>query len=221
MGLADWDIGRSDVNTAVLIDPFNPLVDLGSLRIDFTPSTGADSSVNLIPSDASGNNHGFTRGKIRTVFRLDDAGDQNPTDEWFFGVTAMQSQDNMTGGGLCYAAGLLVGTTHSYILAKYNAGMVPGAGSFSVLNTGGTVESGEGFVRTMELEWNTNGAVAILTVRRGINPDFSDLTPEFTHFDVSPLFATVGEGLFAHDFEGTKAKIVTFESTRVFNITTA
>lgn len=219
MSFPDWTFYTSNPLIEVLNTGEGLVEGVGSLHVDFRPLNNVGSahgSVTDLP-----NPRGYIHGSVRTLVHIDELGDGTDTDRWFVGCLAMQSQLDVTGGGAGYAAGILLGAVHHYIVGIYRTGLVPGYASFTTLQTGPATITGTQFTRALELTWNATGYGVALTLKRGTALDFSDLTTEAVVLHVStPLLTTVSQGIFAHNFEGTGQKKCTFDRVQFRRITT-
>ena len=227
MSILDWDIYVDfPGNLLIFTDTAAPEIGTGSLAfghintVDFT-------HANLVPTDDSaGLSHGVApNGRLRTVCRVDIHEGGTPLIS-YFGVTALQSQDDLTAGGSCYA--LLLASGEGLVdpvlcLHKFTSGLPNGLPTPPLISIPFPVTLGVPFA--MELEWivdvpNLGGT--FLLARTGTQTDFSDLTAQMSFVDTSsPITTSVAEGVVA-SFKSNSVsdtKKVIFDNTTLFELT--
>jgi len=198
MSLSDWTQYTSGT-PIVTISTTSPVVALASLKLDI----GDADLVSLM-----NNNYtlGLTKGKIRSLFRIDAWGGGST---YRCGFSFMHSAANVTGSGqACYLAGLesTNSTSNTHVVLKICTNGLD--------NGGTTLFTGTNFSRThgttliaFEVEWAyepsaLGGVRIVLREGHGVLTDFSNLAlvGQYVHFPghaVSPRTTSAGEGLFA------------------------
>jgi hypothetical protein len=227
MAISDWDISVDSGNLSVFIENTTPILDFGSLAFEHT-GTSLYTHGNVIPNDDSlGLPHGIVpAGRLRTVCRVDEH-DGSTIQISYFGVSTLQSQDDMVAGGSCYA--LLVASEEGFAnptlrLHKFTAGLTNSlpAPPLVAIPYPGTLTIGVPF--TLELQWvvdvTTLGGTFLLG-STGVATDFSDLTGQLTIVDtMSPLTTSVAEGLvgsFKNNVGGDTKKVL-FDNTTLYEL---
>jgi hypothetical protein len=220
VAFTDWDVYQNGNPQGASIEEGTPISGLGSLRLE--GSLTDPNFINLLPSDSSGIPHGFTKGKLRTLFRIDVLSFDS-INEKDFGITCLQDQDNLSGGsGSAYG-----GVAHAesggltFRIVKYTGGLsaLPIELASSVVPDGYVVGTD---IVALEFEWvadlTTLGGTQLI-LRRGVGAatDFSNLSDIVEVFEVnSPYISSVGEGLCFVDDEGSESSIVVWDKTESF-----
>jgi len=217
-----WTFYVTDVGMSAALSASNPILGTSALRI-------ARNAVGTSNISAHGAlitwSHGWTRGRMRTAYRLDT---HTATTDHGMGLYCLASQADLTAGvGACYALALRTSTTGGTIdslrLVKYSAGLAAPTGGV-VLATYATGNIVLGTIVCIELEWRVDltalGGVA-LTGRYAtgfVLPAQPTLPTVLTYTDTSsPLTSSVGEGvwIFAN---GTGDHTSTFGETAGFHL---
>ncbi len=238
MGLPEWDI-YTDLGSAITwsLDLTTPIVESGSLLVEYDNNSTALGTLNALPTVASGYPEGFTAGKLRTIFKVKAFPAGLGTYPTYFGIVAMQGARNITGGDASgktfYALSVCLSEDLSSQELQLNKVSVPGFRGLQNLNAPQSEVLfvmpyphviTPGFIGTIELQWiadipNLNGVYFI--ARTGVMTDYSDLTDRFSTIDVySPLATTMGEGLWTYMQNSIAANTrqITFDNTTLFSL---
>lgn len=229
MAITDWaryiDIGNLQLYTE---RDSSTIIDTGSLAMEHT-GTALFTHANLVPNDVIVTplpKGIFPAGRLRTICRVDQHDGIEPQTS-YFGICAMQSQENLVLGGSSYALlvasdeGLANPTLHIH---KFTSGLTDGLPVPSLVSATfpGTITLGVPF--TLELDWvvdipNLNGT--LLIARTGTATDFSDLTGQLSFVDtLSPLTSSVAEGLcgsFKNNLVSSTKRVL-FDNTTLFEL---
>lgn len=230
MSINDWAVYVENGNLQVFTeqDSGEIIIGSGSLAMEYTNSM-LYSHANLVPNDivVSPLPKGISpAGRLRTICQVDTHDGSAPQTS-YFGLTAMQDQDDLSSSGSCYALliasdeGLANPTLH---LHKFTSGLTDGlpVASLASITFPGTITLGVPF--TLELDWvvdiaNLNGT--LLIGKTGTATDFSDLTGQISFVDtISPLMDSVSEGIVA-SFKNnlvSSTKRVLFDNTTLFEL---
>jgi hypothetical protein len=230
MAITDWSIYVENGNLQVFTeqDSGEIIAGSGSLAMEYTNSM-LYSHANLVPNDlgASPLPKGVApSGRLRTICQVDTHDGVAPQTS-YFGLAAMQDQDDLSTSGSCYSLlvasdeGLANPTLH---LHKFTSGLTDGLTVLSLVSIPfpGTITLGIPF--TLELDWvvdipNLNGV--LLIGRTGTAINFSDLTGQISFVDtLSPLTSSVSEGIVA-SFKNnlvSSTKRVLFDNTTLFEL---
>lgn len=190
--ILDWDVYHFPTSPSVGNDwisighdPVNKL--LGSADLVFSRNTaewaGSARPGATIPK-------ALTSGKLRTLLNFDYG-----SGVVYAGLYCLSSQPNVSGSvGSFYLVYLDSSLTEDRIrLAKVGAGLM--AASYTVLETSGVSAWTPTVTLALEFEWVVTAGQAVLTVRTGLQTDFSDLSQLLTHTDTSsPYTTSAGEG---------------------------
>ena len=203
----------------------SPILDDRSLKFEHTGTT-AFSHANLIPQSSFLPTGTAPAGKLRTICRIDTHDGVSPQVS-YFGVTALQSQDDLTTSGSCYA--LLVSASEGLVaprlhLHKFTSGLtdeLPFPSLVDIPYPGGLTI---GVPFAIELQWieDVGGIGGVfLAANTGTQTDYSDLTTQITFVDTSsPLTVSVSEGIvgsFKNNVGGDTKKVL-FDNTTLFEL---
>ena len=192
MALSDWDFFSGGSPTFAL-QTVGALVDTASLEI-VSPATGR-----IQGQLDSGQTRGFTKGKIRSLFRC--TANTGTALNSNIGLWCLSSVENMigTGSGDAYGVGIAPAASANVRLRKIdqNFGEWFDDADLAVANKSFIA----GTTVAMELEWNVDipgiGGVN-LVVRVGDATDFSDLSEVINIVDSSSPYTTgFAEGIWA------------------------
>ena len=201
MALSNWTVAKSDTELSASLDLVTPIVGGGSLSLKNNAAPGTDDGIMMTPASPVAS--GFTRGKIRTLCRIDTSATASGQG---LGIFFMADQADLTlGAGSCYALVWRTATTNGAIsqlhIANYTAGFDDPTSYTLASESFAQVVAGT--VLAMEVEWNLDviglGGLRIIARRGSLTDeltDFSDMTEVVTHLDASPLLTSVGEGIF-------------------------
>lgn len=157
----------------------------------------------------SGNTRGFTKGKVRSLFRCTAfTGDQTSINVGLFCLTSVEDVIS-TGTGDAYAVGIYPEDSVTNVTLRK---ITQNFGEF--LSTGVLLDSAAkdfdtGTTIAMELQWNVDvpdlGGTQLI-VRTGSQTDYSDLTEVINHIDTSsPYLTGFAEGVFCDCDSGQTA----------------
>lgn len=227
MSIVNWDkYVDIPANLQISTEKSSPILGAGSLLLNHS-STNFFTHANLVPNTGSGYSHGITpAGRLRTICQV-NAHDGSASQTSYFGLSIMNSQENLVTGGSCYA--LLVSSDEGLVnptlrLHKFTSGLTDGLTSSSLIFIPfpGSITIGVPF--TLEIEWvvditNLNGT--LLIARTGTDTNFTDLTGQMFIVDsISPLTTSVTEGVVA-SFKSSSisnTKTVLFDNTVLFEL---
>ena len=209
MPLPDWDV-EAPGGANIGIQAASPILGTGSLQVNLVASQNCDIHRN------AGFARGFTKGRVRTLLRIDSANASSHA----VGLFCMSSSLNIRFVGNDFY-GFIVdeGTTDNLEIGKWTNGAVftPDV-SFGTASQ--TIAFGD--VIPIELEWNLDvpgiGGIA-LTGRTGNvgDLDFSNLTTRvaFSEFGTQ-LSSTFSEGIWGATAAGNDVD-ARFEQTEIFS----
>lgn len=210
MAFGNWDFFESGGVTQGL-ETIGALVDTSSLKVNYTSSNGWAGQLN------SGQSRGFTKGKIRTVMKMETIGFSASPQS--MGVYCLSDAENVVITGRdFYAIRVRPLATSNVSLEKVTNGVFGINGT--QLGVTATKDFTEDEIITIELEWNVDivgaGGV-VLKVRTGSATDYSDLTEVITAIDASTPYTTgFAEGLYIHGGTSSGASEVKFDETQIF-----
>lgn len=217
--LANWDLTKSNASLTVAIENNRLKMDN-----DVIKGSVAESYAHLrLNSDFS---RGFTIGKIRTKLEITDH-TLSTSNDGFYGILCMMSQSDLTGGaGSCYVFGLSVQATITWAVLKHTAGLENiAAMDTTTLGSGDTTLTPARDVNyTLELQWAYHTLIGgtNLVCKVGLaENNFDDLVTVYDVTDTSsPLSASVGEGLFFADTDGTSSdlKRIYYDDTTIVSL---
>ena len=219
MSLSDWTIYKTNSSMQVAVSATNPILGDGSLRISRSGVGASNLSAHLSLTTKP---HGFTRGRLRSAYRLDT---HSGTVDHGMGLLFMQSQTDLTqGSGSAYALVLHTSTTAGNIdslrLVRYDAGIsAPTTNVLANVATGGIAL---GTVVCLEAEWALDTPVIgqmTVTGRSSIGfQKFVGLVQQFSAvLTTSVLLTSVGEGPFVF-MNGTGDHASAFGETGLFEM---
>lgn len=221
--LANWDVTKSNASIAVAIAN-------GRLRIDndATKNTVAKNIVHLRKSSDFARGH--LLGLCQTKMEVTDQF-LSTAFEGFYGIMAMWSQADLTGGaGSAYAFGIHFDNAPTWTLLKFT-GLGVGNPSVSAESTkledgDTTLSPGVDINYTLSLQWAYHALIGgtNLVCKVGLaSDDFDNMTTIYDHTDsASPLTTSVGEGLVYNDAETTNSsdlKRLFFDDTSIIPLT--
>lgn len=221
MSFSQWEINKSNSSSIVHVDVFDPHTGTGSLTM--RRDGNGPEAMTAHPSDVGGLNHGLLHGRLRTIIRANGSFGIGTAQTSWAGIHCMQSIDNITASGDCYALMWIFqdknATLNDLRIYKMGASINTLSGA-TLLGTDATFSKVMDDVWTMELEWDaTSGTQVDLTGRTGTATDFSDLADAITVTDSSlPFTSTVGEGVFHRHQSSGVFRSFTFESTTLYKV---
>ena len=222
MALTDWHIFSA--GTAIRAhNAATPILGSTSLVMEATSNSPA-AKINIDISDeagaVAGTTYAFTKGKIRSLFRVEDIG--NSTHQGLYCLASVGDLAN--GSGNCYGVNFK-SPENDFHLNKYTgSGLVTysgtsGGGMTNLQNTSSGTAWADDTLIAVELEWDASSGTQVdLIVRTGSATDYSDLAQILSHTDASsPHVTSLGEGIFAM-YHGGPARIHAADSTQIFSI---
>jgi hypothetical protein len=213
MAFEDWEFFKSGASIFHYLDQTTVLLSGGSLHV---LSEGAgDRVINCKVTDASGINHGYVHGKLRSIIRVDSV-----IDGFFFGFACLQSQDNITTSGDFYFCVVRTSLSSYFSIQLYKVTGGLSSGSFSLLDETSNHQSSEGIPFALEVEWSASSGTQVDFVIRIDNNalDFSSLVDVISVSDLSsPFISSLGEG-FAGKLSSSEQIECFVDKTQLYRI---
>lgn len=223
MSFSQWEINKSNSAATIYVEVIDPLVGTSSLNMKAATSGTNAHAMTAHPSDAGGLNHGLLHGKLRTIIKANGSFGTGSGQISWAGVHCMQSIDNITTSGDCYAFMWMFRDDGNFLNELRLYKLTSSINAFTGTNLGtAPFVKAMGDQWTMELEWDaTSGTQVDIVGRTGTATDFSDLVDQIDVIDSSlPLTSTVGEGVF-HRYQSSSfafERNFTFDSTTLFRV---